>query len=353
MSAASLPRSSPGIAGTVWPMSSTVLGYRKLAYARYPPTQRRRRTRRPEACEHASYKTCRWRSFGFSVLLAKIVEKFLHSPPVFRFAGAIFVLAQRRGAVHTGNMRNKLSLLLRGRNGEDGLGSRDLLPIFCRSHKDGNRGFGGRIMHGIGSIEVLARRKSEHSGDLLLVFGGKKKNQSCRIAAAPHQDFAIVSRGPCPRQSGFQVLKGVRVVSVMADVAHGFVLLPPQVTAGALIDGEAVEAQFDQSWGDWRVLSAVRASLVEQQNVRLRIAGGRIEVGIDLDTIGGGERNLLLAIHRQRQTDDYDQELKEDSRQPFFREEACFWMIPQRVHSSSPVSHPVPSASQNAARSLR
>src|SRR5271155_1792551 len=40
MSAASLPRSSPGIAGTVWPMSSTILGYRKLAYARYPPTQR-------------------------------------------------------------------------------------------------------------------------------------------------------------------------------------------------------------------------------------------------------------------------------------------------------------------------
>ena len=85
MSAASLPRSSPGIAGALWPMSSTVLGYRKLAYARYPPTQRRRRTRRrPEACEHASYKTCRWRSFGFSVLLPRIVEKFLRSPPVFR-----------------------------------------------------------------------------------------------------------------------------------------------------------------------------------------------------------------------------------------------------------------------------
>src|SRR5271169_1860244 len=214
MSAASLPRSSPGIAGALWPMSSTVLGYRKLAYARYSPTQRRRR---PEACEHASYKTCRWRSFGFSVLLPKIVEKFLHSPPVFRFAGAIFVLAQRRRAVHTGNVRNKLSLLLRGRNGEDGLGGRDLLPIFCRSHKDGNRDFGCRVTHGIGSVEVLAWRKSEHSGDLLLVFGRKKKNQSCRIAAAPHQDFAVVSGGPCPRQSGFQVLQGVRVVSVMAD----------------------------------------------------------------------------------------------------------------------------------------
>jgi hypothetical protein len=66
-------------------MSSTVLGYRKLAYARYPPTRRSRRTRRrPEAWEHASYKTCRSRSFRFSVLLSRIVEKFLRSPPVFR-----------------------------------------------------------------------------------------------------------------------------------------------------------------------------------------------------------------------------------------------------------------------------
>ena len=119
-----------------------------------------RRGRGAGACEHAARKTCRWTSRLFESLLSKIFENFLHSPPVFRFASAIFVFAQRRRAVHTGNVRNKLSLLLRGRNGEDGLGGRDLVPISCRSQKDGNRDFGGGIMHGIGSVEVLAWRKA-------------------------------------------------------------------------------------------------------------------------------------------------------------------------------------------------
>jgi hypothetical protein len=68
--------------------------------------------------------------------------------------------------------------------------------------------------------------------------------------------------------------------------------------------------------------------------------------------IGGRDRYLLLGIHRQRQTDDYEEKPTQDCRQPFFREAARFWMIPQSLNSSFPVSHPVPGDMQSAARNL-
>src|ERR1700739_928138 len=108
----------------------------------------------------------RWISSGFSFLRFENAQKLLYCLPVFRVAAAVSVRAQRRRAVYSGNVRDKLDFLLRRRSGQDGLGPRDLFAVLRRSHEDWYGDFGGGGMHGARIIQILVRRKSEHARGL-------------------------------------------------------------------------------------------------------------------------------------------------------------------------------------------
>ena len=66
------------------------------------------------------------------------------------------------------------------------------------------------------------------------------------------------------------------------------------VVAGALVDGDAVEAEGGEAGGDGGVFVAAAAGLVEEGDYGVGVFGG-VEVAGDFEAVGGGEGDFFSA----------------------------------------------------------